>query len=263
MRSPSFDAKKGERETKRSKFKSSSAAEREFYKALKKVAKASGHIVESHVEGLRITDEKKMMKALNDYAELLGPWAERQSAKLLAKVENSNDRAYKRKSKTMGKAIQMGVAKADTGKAAAALMREQVALIKSIPLEAGLRAQKIARDNILEGQRAKPDPSVIRRLEEEMGMTTEVATNRAKLIARTETARANASFVQARAQAIGVTHYVWRCTLDGTTRPSHKRMNRKVIAYDSPPTLSDGTTGHAGTFPNCKCWQDPVLPDLD
>lgn len=248
---------------KRDKYKASTAAERQFYSSLRKVAQTAGKIVETHAEGASLRNEPAMQKALQNYSEQLTPWATRQATKMLEQVNKSNKAAYNRASKQMGKAIKVGVGQADTGKAAIALLNEQVALIKSIPLEAGLRAQNIAAENFLQGNRAIPDQSVIDDLKEQMGMSTEVATNRARLIARTETARANASFVQARAAAVGVTHYVWRTTMDGAERKSHAQMNGKIIAYDTPPTLSDGTSGHAGTFPNCRCYQDPVIPELD
>lgn len=284
IRSLSFDAKKAARESKKSKFKASSAAERDFYRALKRVAQMSGSIVDAHTEGADITSLKKMTKALEDYSKQIEPWARRQSAKMLEAVSRSNIRAYKRDSKAIGKALEAGVGQGETGRVAVALMNEQVALIKSLPIEAGLRAQRIAAENFLKGNRAQVDPETVERFlrerrqdiefhnmfarasgtaefKEEMERSTEVAVNRAKLIARTETARANSSFVQARAQSVGSTHYIWRTTMDGAERESHAKMNGKTIAYANPPRLSDGTTGHAGTFPNCRCWQDPVLPD--
>lgn len=263
IRSLSFDERKKTRDAKKAKFKASTAAEAEFYRALKKVAHNSGHIVDAHTEGASITDLKKMTKALESYAEQLGPWAARQSAKLLERVSKSNTRAYRNDSRAMAKALNSGVAKSYTGRVAAALLNEQVELIKSIPIEAGLRAQRIATENFLHGARAVPDQSVVDQLKEEMGMSTEVAVNRAKLIARTETARANASFVQARAESVGTRGYIWRTSMDGAERKSHRAMNGKYVDYNKPPTLIDGTTGHAGTFPNCRCFQDPVLPDLE
>jgi uncharacterized protein with gpF-like domain len=44
-------------------------------------------------------------------------------------------------------------------------------------------------------------------------------------------------------------------------RESHKAMNGKFVRWDSPPTLSDGTTTHAGQIYNCRCYPDPVLPE--
>lgn len=261
IKSLSFDARKADRAKSNQKFKSSQTAERDFARALKKVARNAGHIVEAHATGASLRDAEKMMRDLRAYAELIGPWATRQSEKMLEKVMKSNARAYKNQSKLIGTALRVGVGERDTGMAAEVLLYEQVELIKSLPIEAGLRAQKIAAENFYNGTRAVPDQSVIDDLVTQMGMSTEVAVNRAKLIARTETARANASFVQARAAALGVTQYIWRTTMDGAERNAHAKMNNKVVDYDSPPHLSDGTTGHAGTFPNCRCWQDPILPD--
>jgi SPP1 gp7 family putative phage head morphogenesis protein len=258
LKSFTFDA------DNKAEFKASSSAERAFYRQLKKVAKSSAHIIDAHVDGLTIKDVNKMISDLDKYSKIIEPWAVRQSAKLLEKLDKANYRQYKSAAKknanAMSLALKTNVARSDTGATAAALLLEQVGLIQSIPLEAGARAQKIAYENFLNGQRAKVDPSVVDDLMKQMGMTEEVAINRAKLIARTETARANASFVQARAAAIGVTHYIWRTTMDGAERKSHAKMNGKIIAYANPPTLSDGMTGHAGTFPNCRCYQEPVLP---
>lgn len=268
MKSLSLDAR-----AVKQKYKPSRAAEQEFYRALKQVARHAAHIVDQHADGAKIRRDAEMMRRLTEYAEKLGPWAERQAARLLENVSKSNKRAYANQSKKIGRLLraQVGypgetaapVAEAQTARVAQALLHEQVALIKSIPVEAGLRAQRIAAENILNGRRAKPDPDVVRQLQEEMGMTEEVAVNRAKLIARTETARSNASFVQTRAQALGVTSYVWRTAMDGEVRESHEDMQGEIVEYAKPPLLSDGTRGHAGTFPNCRCWQDPILPDVD
>ncbi len=263
IRSISFDAKKEARAKSKNKFKASSTAERDFYSAIRKVAKMSGHIVESHTDGARIINESAMIKALKDYSELITPWAQRQSEKMLERVSRSNKKAYNNQSKAMGKILKEGMADQNSFKVAMALLNEQVNLIKSLPLEAGLRAQKIAAEHFTAGTRANPDQGVIDDLKKEMGMSTEVAVGRARLIARTETARANSSFVQARAAAVGVKGYIWRTTMDGAEREAHAQMNGRYVEYDKPPHLSDGTSGHAGTFPNCRCYQDPVLPELD
>lgn len=256
MKSLSFDAKKNG-----IKFKPSNAAESEFARALKKVARKSGHIVDVHAEGADIKDDPGLQAALKAYSKMIEPWARKQSAKMLDKVLKSNKRAYQNQSKAMGRALQSGVAEQDVGQTAFALLNEQVALIQSIPLEAGLRAQKIAADNFLLGRRISADPSTVEELKKQMGMSTEVAVNRAILIARTETARANSAFVQARAVSVGSPGYIWRTTMDGAERDSHAQMNGKYVDYTKIPVLSDGTVGHAGTFPNCRCWQDVVLPD--
>lgn len=261
IRSLSFDAKK---ETLKGNFKPSRAAEAEFNRALKKVARVAGHIIESHTTGVKIDDSNNMQKALTDYAKLIGPWATRQSAKLLEKVQKSNKRAYKQKSKAIGVALNHNVAETEVGAQALKLLNEQVSLIKSIPVEAGLRAQKIAAEAFLHGTRAEPNEDTIKELKKQLGLSTEVAISRAKLIAITETARANASFNQARAQAVGSGQYRWHNSGDEAVRHSHKyykgkKLQGMIFSWDSPPTLDDGMTGHPGTFPRCRCFAEPVF----
>lgn len=261
MRSFSFDAKK----TLKGNFKPSSAAEREFYRQLKKVARASAHVVEQHTDGARITNPKAMQDALNAYARVLTPWAERQAARMLQEVQRSNKRAYQKKSKAMGVALREGVAQNGTLAAAQKLLNEQVALIKSIPIESGLRAQKIATEAFLTGSRAQVNSDTVAELQKELGLTEEVAISRARLIARTEVARANAAFNQARAVAVGSNQYRWHNSGDAAVRHSHKYLNGKrlqgmIFSWDQPPTLDDGMTGHPGSFPNCRCFAEPVFP---
>ncbi len=242
-------------------FKPSTAAERNFYRSLKKVAQASGHIVDMHADGATLKEAAQMQAELERYSKRLEPWAVRQSKKLLEQVSKSNRRAYTNKSKSIGVALKLNVAEANVGAVARALMEEQVALIKSIPLEAGQRAQKIAYEAAISGARAAPNEDTIKELEKQMGMSTEVATTRAQLISRTETARSNSSINQARALSVGAEGYIWRTTMDGAERESHRKMNGKYVKYSEPPTLTDGTTGHAGTFPNCRCYGEPVFDD--
>jgi SPP1 gp7 family putative phage head morphogenesis protein len=252
--------------TVKGKFKPSSAAERQFYKQLKKVAQASGHIVERHTDGAKLVNERQMQQALRDYAEQLTPWATRQAAKMLDQVQKSNKRAYQQKSKVIGTALKFGVAEKDVNEVALRLVNEQVALIKSIPLEAGLRAQRIAHEAVLTGVRAQATAESIQELVEQMGLSTEVATSRALLIARTETARSNAAINQARAMSVGSGQYRWHNSGDGAVRESHRvykgqRLQGKIFSWDDPPTLSDGMKGHPGSFPNCRCFAEPVFDD--
>jgi SPP1 gp7 family putative phage head morphogenesis protein len=261
FRGRTMDAK-----TIKGKFKPSVSAEQRFQKALKEVARHAGHIVNTHVDGPNLRDQEAMTRALNDYAKRLEPWARRQSAKMLQTVQRSNSRAYKAKSKAMGLALEFGEAEREVLMAAQLLMHEQVTLITSIPLEAGLRAQGLALNNVTGGLRAAPDDKTVAEIEKQLGLSTEVAQNRAQLIAITETARANASFNQVRAQRAGSRQYRWHNSGDAAVRHSHKiyqgkRLQGMIFSWGSPPTLDDGMTGHPGTFPRCRCFAEPVFDD--
>ena len=251
--------------TKHQHFNPSKAAEAQFSKALRKVAKVSGHIVEAHVHGDTLTDEPAMQEALKAYSRLIDPWARRQAAKMLEKVSRSNKTAYqravnarlqKKNAKEMSQRLKTTLVDSDIARTAAGLMHEQVELIKSIPLRAGMRAQQLARQSYITGARSDE-------IAKELLNTTDVSESTAKLIARTEVARSNAMFTQSRAQAVGSTWYIWRTVMDGAERHSHAEMNGKPVEYDDPPELSDGTVGHAGTFPNCRCYQDVQFDESD
>lgn len=266
MRSLTFDAAKTKMKTVRGKFKASSEAERKFAQSLKKVARASAHVVEQHVgeDGVTLHRTKEMNDALESYSKKIEPWARSQSAKMLQQVQKSNKRAYQNKSKALSAGITLEAEDSHIGMITRALLEEQVALIRSIPIEAGRRAQEIALKNVLTGTRAAPDQDTIAELQKQMGMTEEVATNRAKLIARTETARANAAINQARAMSVGSNQYRWHNSGDAAVRHSHKflkgkRLEGMIFSWDAPPTLDDGMTGHPGTFPNCRCFAEPVF----
>lgn len=242
-------------------FKPSKAAETQFAKQLQKVARQAAHIVEVHVDGARIFAEGEMIRQLKAYSELIEPWAKRQSAKMLAAVDKKNKsqaKAAMTKSRNeLTKLLRLRVAEAETGRVASALMDEQVFLIKSIPLRAGLRAQALAREAIYQGARASRVSEII----QELDRTEEVSASDADRIARTEVARSNAAITQSRAQAVGAKGYIWRTTMDGAERESHAKMNGEYVEYAHTPTLSDGTTGHAGALINCRCYQDPVFDE--
>jgi SPP1 gp7 family putative phage head morphogenesis protein len=254
-----FDAKK----TIKGKFEPSTAAEKAFYKARRKVAIASAHIVESHADGSKLINSRGMQKHLEDYARLLSPWARRQSQKLLDQVKNSNSRAYKNKAKKIGETLKTNLAENAVDRTAAALTNEHVELIRSIPIEAGLRAQKIAMESVIAGNRADGQ-ELLEQLEKQMGETMNITIGRARVISRTETARATASINQARAQVVGSNQYRWHNSGDGAVRDSHrvykgKRLQGQIFSWDNPPTLDDGMTGHPGTFPNCRCFAEPIF----
>jgi len=240
----------------KSKFSPSRAIEKEFERALKKIARASGTIVEHHIDGSKIIDPKGMEKALKEYSRLLTPWAKNQSKKLLGSTLKriGSDKAYREHTKKIGQMLSKEVFESEIGLVTQSLINEQVDLITSIPVEAGERAQKLALEGLTDGRRADEIAS-------ELLKTTEVTESRAKLIARTETARANTMLNLARATSVGSTQYRWVTSGDASVRPSHKKMNGKVFDWDNPPTLSDGTSGHPGTFPNCRCYAEPILPE--
>lgn len=236
------------------KFSASRVAERRYGIALRQVARIVGAMVKAHIDGPTIRNQASLMQQLKLYAEALIPWAERTAGDFIASIDRQNKKAWAAQSQRVSALLKREIATSGTGLLAKQLQAEQVALIKSLPIEAGERAQRLALEAAMGGKRADEVAAELLR-------TEQVTASRATLIARTEIAKANASITQARAQYIGATHYIWQTADDGDVRDSHAEMDGQVIEYSNPPTLSDGMTGHAGTFPNCRCWQSPIVPD--
>lgn len=239
-------------------FYANRAAEREFAIALKRVARQSAHIVEMHTDKHRLYQEGEMMRRLREYSEQLDPWARRQAAKMIERVSKKNKKAWEQNSKEMGKILRSSVAQSDVGRKAADLMQEQVELIKSLPTRAGARAQKLALEAFYNGTRADE-------IAKQLAASGKVSESDAVRIARTEVARANSKITQARAQAAGSLQYIWRNSQDAAVRDAHrvrdgKRLDGQVFSWSEPPTLDDGTQGHPGTFPNCRCYPEPFFP---
>ena len=217
-----------------------------YEQSLRKIARNIGDITNA-MGAAPQTDPQPLIDVLTRYANTLEPWAESIAQRMVADAERSNSRQWKAYAATMGRELRHEIENTDTGKAMQDLMNYQVTLIKSLPLEAAKRVQRIASESLITGARFDE-------LRDELMKTGEVTKARATLIARTETSRASAVLTQVRAQAAGSPGYIWRSHHDARTRPSHRKMNGQFVAWDDPPTL-DGLTGHAGCVPNCRCFQ--------
>lgn len=172
---------------------------------------------------------------------------------MLADVNRRDQGAWREMAKEMSRSLRMEIESAPIGEVMHALLAEQVTLIKSIPIEAAQRVHKLTIEG-LEGSRRANEIS------KEIMASGEVAKSRADLIARTEVARTASTLTQARAEYVGSDGYIWRTSGDTDVRHSHREMNGKFVRWDSPPTL-DGMKGHAGQFPNCRCYPEPVIPE--
>ncbi|MEX3929754.1 phage minor head protein [Paraburkholderia sp. BR10936] len=126
--------------------------------------------------------------------------------------------------------------------------RMNVELIRSIPSEylRGLNQRVFL--GVQQGARYETLASDIQEL---YGVTE----NRAKLIARDQTAKTNAAITQARQTDLGITHYRWSTAGDERVRETHAANEGKVFAWDDPPA----ETGHPGDDVNCRCVAIPLL----
>jgi len=234
-----------------SEFTPSKTAEKQLETQLRKVARAVGSIISPHIQGATLINPGVMTDQLRLYAQVLGPWAETITGRILETLTRVNRREWSNLSQQISRQFrQDGNALLEVVRL---LQREQVGLITSIPIQAGERAQELALQAAIGNKRADEVAAELLR-------TEQVTASRAMLIARTEIARANEVITQARAESVGSEGYIWRTARDKDVRDAHDDMEGVYVKWSTPPTLSDGTIGHAGTFPNCRCYTEPVIP---
>ncbi len=219
---------------------------------LRKVARHVGDIVNA----FSLDDHAAVSmieQALQRYAGMIDGWAKATAKVMVTEVADRDRAAWMQVSREMGKALRKELETAPTGQIMRQRLDEQVGLIKSIPLEAAQRVRHLANEAQIKGQRASY-------VAEEIMRTGEVSKSKATLIARSEVSRTATDLTRARAEHVGSQGYLWRTSRDADVRHSHREMEGKFVAWDKPPTL-DGMVGHAGQFPNCRCWPEPIIPD--
>lgn len=87
-----------------------------------------------------------------------------------------------------------------------------------------------------------------------------VSERKAKFLARNETSIATTSYLQAKYQDEGFTHFKWVTNLDGRERKLHKELNGKIFAFNDPPIIYErtGQKGLPGETYNCRCSMIPI-----
>ena len=110
------------------------------------------------------------------------------------------------------------------------IVQQNSSLISSIPRKLTPGMSKLALEGYRSGKRAAE-------IAEEMKAKLPAeCRNRARLIARTETAKASTALVQSRAESLGLKFYIWRTSEDERVRDSHKAMDGVVCLWSSPPS---------------------------
>lgn len=244
-----------DRKGKRRRWTKALAAETSYNSHLLAVAKQIRAILKGLAPDGVVEDAGPIVTALRQYAKVIEPWANAVAGFMLADVARRDKAMWFQNSKEMGVEMRRLLTNSPTGTALSNLQEQQVELIKSLPLEAAQRVHSLSLQSIIESSRASD-------LTKEILATSDIAESRARLIARTEVARASSNLLQTRATSAGSEGYVWRTSGDHDVRPSHRSMEGKYVRWDTPPTL-DKLKGHAGTLPNCRCFAEPIFPNDD
>ncbi|GAC1495787.1 MAG: phage minor head protein [Bradyrhizobium sp.] len=225
-----------------------------YARQLRKLARTVADIIEGFAPAQLedLTAMPAMLSAMEQYAEGIEPWARAAGASMLHQVNVTDLESWAQLSRIMKRELKREIMTAPTGIEMRRMLGEQVALIQSIPREAGERVHQWCLTGIADGTRAA---EVSRAIQDTYGVTV----RRGDLIARTEVARTASFLVQAHAQHIGSPGYEWVTAGDADVRPSHRTMSGKYVDWNAPPTL-DKLTGHAGALPNCRCFPAPLIP---
>lgn len=126
-----------------------------------------------------------------------------------------------------------------------------LALIRSVPAGMVEQIRQEITQAVSQGTSLRDLKGIVR---DRLG----VADSRAELIARDQISKLNADLGEKRQRSIGVTQYIWRTVGDERVRPSHRFHDGKTYQWAKPPA----GTGHPGRDYRCRCYADPVLPEM-
>lgn len=229
-------------------------SESQYARQLRKLAQHVADLIAGFPSDT-LAQVEALKQALERYALTVNPWATAVAKRMLTDISVRDASAWELFTRQMGQSLRREILQAPTGALLAELEAQQVALITSLPLHAAQNVHTKALEALSSGRRHEE-------LAKDILAQGGVTKSRAKLIARTEVARATSNLTQARAQYIGSEGYIWRTTGDSDVRPTHKRMEGKFIRWDTPLVVDDGVAPyHAGCIYNCRCYPEPVVPD--
>jgi SPP1 gp7 family putative phage head morphogenesis protein len=219
------------------------------------VAKQLGIIVRGFAPQGVITDLPMLMETLQRYENVLEPWAQAVSERMVAEVNQRDKNAWHAQAIEIGQRLRNEIESAPTGHVMQRLMSEQIREITSLPRAAAERIYALATEAHISGTRSSEIAAEIMR-------TEEVSAARAKMIAKTAVSTASTSLVEARAQYVGSPGYYWRTSQNEDVRKDHKILEGKFFTWNDPPVVDrhSGFRSHPGCNANCQCWAEVVLP---
>lgn len=234
------------RREERDAFLRARTVENYYGRRLRMLAKHIGDVIRDfHINEHSSPGDLALLEQwLNRYADVIDPWARSVAKRFVYECGQRDKQAWRRVTKAVQRGLREEIENADVGKVFREELANQVQLIKSIPLEAAMRVHEIAVGNIYGGE---PFIDLVDHIMD----TGNVSKSRATLIARTESARVTGLLTATRAQAAGVTHFIWRVQNDKDVRPTHRRMANKVCSFAPPPEVEPGKRYLPGGIYNC------------
>lgn len=138
-------------------------------------------------------------------------------------------------------------------------VRRNVELIKNTTSQTISNIEQIVYDGMTTGEGWKD-------IEDKLQTQIHIATDRAKRIARDQTAKANEALNGIAQQAAGGEFWMWDCILDertSTGKGGHRQLHGKIYSYRHPETYpvidSYGHIGEPAERPLCRCTKKLVF----
>ncbi len=214
----------------------------------------------------------KLSALSNDAA--INKWAYTVAKTMVTNTLEENARTWRQAARTSGKGQWLYESQQQSMSARTSeLIDRNAQYIKSVPQDVAAQLVKFT------GTQAFSDNRSAYKAPEFRALVGDMTENHARLISRTETAKAHAALNRAQAEDLGLGWYIWRSTRDVKTRDSHVFMNGILCRYndnpnpealfnkyggpssasrDRKPMQSYGNYGPGETF-QCRCYDAPVI----
>jgi SPP1 gp7 family putative phage head morphogenesis protein len=235
--------------------------ERQFERELRSVAALALKTIKGQSDPQSASQALLAISELDSYKA----WAEAVALKMVKAVMVQNAKTWReaaRKSTRSHEIHEALRAEFIHNKRFWQIVNENAGYIRSLPVEFAQHVTTQAANFALAGQRP------VGLMKEIQKTLPDVAESRARLIARTEVAKAQATITQVRSEHLGIDWYIWRTVKDQRVRSSHKHMEGVLCQFSSPPAPealkgepSQGNYGPGGIY-NCRCFSQPLL-DID
>jgi SPP1 gp7 family putative phage head morphogenesis protein len=231
-------------------------AEKQYGVQLMRVSRAIIDLIRGFEDSERPTDLFKLAESLDDYADVLEPWAREVGRRMLVDVAKRDERAWAQLGEEMGRFLRREIESAPIGGTMQRLMNQQIEEVKGLPRSTAVRVRELANEALITGRRSSE-------IARELMATTGIEEARARMVARSAVATAATTLAQTRAEFVGSEGYIWRTSGDGDVRSDHAELEGRFIKWNDPPVVDKrtGYRSHAGCNANCRCYPEVVLPE--
>ena len=208
---------------------------------------------------IKTTRSEQLISKLSQYSNSIFGYASNAAHTLIYNLNKQSIEQWQKQGKQINSILKKELKTQEINKLMNIYKDQNISLIQSLPLDAAKRTYKILTEGYVSGARFENLVDKIQRI-------GQISSNRATLIARTETSKISTALTQARSKVLGLDWYVWRTSQDVRVRDSHYLMSRVIVNWNEPPAPEhlkgiNSKLGHyhAGNAPNCRCYAQPVI----